>query len=407
MEPLNLLLVGCGTMGARHVRGYAELERVRPGSLRLRAVCDPRPDAAAEVAAEAADLLGDRPAACRDPSEALKRHREIEAADVVTPNRSHDGVAIPLLEAGLHLLVEKPLGLTVSRGRAILGAAHRSARTLAVAENNRRDPMNRLLQHVCSSGLIGQPHFVIQLQIVSGRGVLGSPWRHSLAEGGLALDIGIHLGYVLEALMGPIETISATSQRIWPEREWRGHGPGSIPAESDDVFAATLTFASGAQGVWAMHFGSVGSGQWQRSVLGDRGTAEGPPDRSGQPVRVRLDGETLEGRALLSRLPGFRLNRPESGLFGERPGSYSYEHPETDRKLIAAEVADFIDAVRSEREPEVPGGLGLRSVAVVYALLESAVAGEPVRVQDVLSGAVHEFQDRVEAGEGDGRTLRR
>ena len=400
MEPLNLLLVGCGAMGARHVRGYAELERVRPGSLRLRAVCDPRPDAAAQVAAEAAELLGDRPAACRDPSQALKRHPEIEAADVVTPNRSHDGVAIPLLEAGLHLLMEKPLGLTVARGRAIVEAASRSGRTLAVAENNRRDPMNRLLQHVCDSGLIGRPHLVVQLQITSGRGVLGSPWRHRLAEGGLALDIGIHLGYVLEAVMGPIETVFATSQRIWPEREWPGEGgaPRSIPAESDDVFAATLTFASGAQGVWVMHFGSVGSGQWQRSVLGDRGTAEGPRDRSGQPVRVRLDGETLEGDALLSRLPGFHLNRPESGLFGERPGSYSYEYPETDRKLIAAEVADFIEAVRREREPEVPGELGLRSVAVVYALLESAAAGRPVRVQDVLSGAVHEFQDRVEAG---------
>ena len=46
METIDLMLVGCGLMGGRHLRGYAELERARPGSLRLRAVCDPRVEVA-------------------------------------------------------------------------------------------------------------------------------------------------------------------------------------------------------------------------------------------------------------------------------------------------------------------------------------------------------------------------
>ena len=62
MEPIDLILVGCGLMGGRHLRGYAALEAVRPGSLRLRAVCDPQPAAAERVAAEAEGLLGYRPA---------------------------------------------------------------------------------------------------------------------------------------------------------------------------------------------------------------------------------------------------------------------------------------------------------------------------------------------------------
>ena len=107
--------------------------------------------------------------------------------------------------------------------------------------------------------------------------------------------------------------------------------------------------------------------------------------------------QSNEGDVLVKKLPDFHLNEIESRLFGERPGSYSFESVETDRKLIAAELADFIDAVREHREPEVLGELGLRVVAIVYALLESSASGEPVKIQDVLSGNVCEFQKRVES----------
>lgn len=398
MEPVKIMLVGCGMMGARHVRGYGELERAQPGSLRLAAVCDPREDAAALVAAEAEQLLGYRPATYPTAEDALANETAIEAADVVTDNRTHDAIAIPLLDAGLDLIVEKPLGLTVARGRAIVDAAARADRVLAVAENNRRDPMNRLVRHVIESGFIGTPHVILQTSVTPGRRILASPWRHSLAYGGLALDIGIHQGYALEMLLGPIDTVHATSKQVWATRRWDAAAE-DLPVESDDVFAATLTFENGVQGTWTMCFAGLGGGQWQRMVIGEQGTVEGPPDRSGRPVRARRNGEVLEEGALVDALPDFELNEIESHLFGTRPGGYSLESRVTDRKLIAAERADFVDSVRTRRPPEVPGELGLRSVAIIYALLESAASGQTVRVADVLSGAVHEFQDRVDAAE--------
>ena len=394
MEPVKIMLVGCGMMGARHVRGYGELESVRPGSLRLAAVCDPREDAAALVAAEAEQLLGYRPVTYPSAKAALSSEEAIEAADVVTDNRTHDTIAIPLLEAGLDLIVEKPLGLTVARGRAIVDAATRADRILAVAENNRRDPMNRLMRHAIESGFIGPPHVILQTSVTPGRRILASPWRHSLAYGGLALDIGIHQGYALEMLLGPIDTVQATSKQVWATRRWDTE---DLPVESDDVFAANLTFENGVRGSWVMCFAGLGAGQWQRMAIGEEGTVEGPPDRSGQPVRVRRGGEVLEGSAVVDALPDFQLNEIESHLFGTRPGSYSLESPVTDRKLIAAEMADFLDSVRARRPPEVPGELGLRSAAIVYALLESAASGQTVKVADVLAGAVHQFQDRVNA----------
>src|SRR5207244_5416100 len=100
-------------------------------------------------------------------------------------------------------------------------------------------------------------------------------------------------------------------------------------------------------------------------------------------------------------LPEFHLGPTEALLFGERAATYSTPFEEIDRKLIAIETADFLDAIHEERPPEVTGEFGLHSVALVMALLESVHAGVPVRVDDVLDGSVRSFQDRVE-GRGEG-----
>ena len=97
----------------------------------------------------------------------------------------------------------------------------------------------------------------------------------------------------------------------------------------------------------------------------------------------------------MANLPDFHLNDIETRLFGERPSSYDCGS-QTDRKLIAAELADFIDAVRQQRPPEVAATLGLRAVGVIYAVWESIRSGEPANVEDVLSGKIHGFQDEVE-----------
>jgi predicted dehydrogenase len=386
-------------MGARHLRGYGQLERVRPGALALRAVCDPVPEVAAAVAGEAEALLGYRPPAYPTPEDALAAQSGIEAADIVTGNRSHDTIGVPLLESGIHCLVEKPLGLTVARAQSIIRASRGADRVLAVAENNRRDPMNRLVRHILDQGLVGEPNLVLQTSISTGRRVVATPWRHATANGGLALDVGIHLGYMLEAFLGPIEEVYASGGQVWATR--LGPGPDGADAEleveSDDVFVAHLAFESGAQGSWVMHFGGTGLGAWQRNLFGNLGTLEAPPDRGGASPRVRLEGETLEGDALLERLPQFRLNEVEAALWGERPSGYSMPYPEIDRRLIAAEVSDFIDAIREGREPEVPGELGLRSVAIIWALLESTLTGCPVTLEEVLSGEACEAQEAAEA----------
>lgn len=399
MEPVPLMLVGCGLMGARHMRGYGELKRVSPQHVDLVAVCDRDLDLANKVADEAAGLMGRRPAVFADPAEATRSGAIM--ADVVTPNRTHDGIVCGLLEAGFHVLCEKPFAVTIQRGKRMLRAAEASGRWLGVAENNRRDPLNRLLRYAVQQGLLGDLTFVQQISISNGGKVIGTPWRHRIGMGGIALDVWIHLAYGLEFVAGPLAGATAASRLVETERVWQplGEEATTVPCDAVDLLTATLDFENGFLGTWTTHFATRGYGQNQRTLMGTLGTAQAAGDRSGKGLKIVRDGEVLEGASLLAALPDWSLNEIETRLFGERPASYDLPGPETDRKLLAAEVADFADAIRDNRPPEVTGPVGLRSVALIYTMLESAVARRPVKVSEVLDGDIRTVQGLVEASQ--------
>ena len=401
MEPVNLLLVGCGMMGRRHVRGLGELERTAPGSIRLLAVCDTRQEAATAAATEAEELLGTKPKAFADLGQALAAEPGLQAADLVTDPRSHDALAGMLFDAGIDVLCEKPLAPTVAHARRMAEAAQRTGRVLATAENNRRSPVNRLAKAGLDAGLIGAPNFALEVSIGAADRIIGTTWRHRLAMGGVLLDVGVHTGYILEYLLGPLRAVCAHAQCVQTRREGKEFDgtEAAVDVDSEDCFSAILSFASGVQGHWTIHFASPGETMGKRLVLGSEGTMNVPGDRSGQPVAVRRGGDTLQGDALLAELPDYQLNDIETRLFGERPASFSLDGAVTDRKLLAAEMYDFVEAIRTGRPPEADGAQGLRAVAVIHAIMESALARRPVTLDEVIDGGLHTYQDTIEAAQ--------
>lgn len=399
-DPLRMLVVGCGMMGARHVRGLGRLDSVAPDSVHLAAVCDLRRELAEAVADEAQELLGHRPAVFTDLHTALTEAPDLDTADVVTDPRSHDEIAVTLLDAGLHVICEKPLALTVARGRRMIEAARRSGRVLATAENNRRDPMLRLARAALQGGIIGRPNFALDLSISRGDSIIGTAWRHRRAQGGVLLDVAVHRGYALERLMGPVHSVSAQAQRVQAARSGREYDGTQVDVEVDaeDCFTAALQFDSGAQGQWTAHFASAGETMGHRLIAAADGTMSVPGERSGKPARVVRGDEELPPEELVAAAPDWTLNEIEARLFGdERPSSYSLTGAETDGSLIAAEMHDFVEAVRTGRAPEADGMVGLRSVALVASVLESATAGRAVTVGEVLAGDLHAWQDTLEA----------
>ncbi|MDE2807451.1 MAG: Gfo/Idh/MocA family oxidoreductase, partial [Gemmatimonadota bacterium] len=158
MDKVRLALVGCGGMGTRHLHGLKQLADSPFDAVELSAVCDISVENAAMAAAEAEKLLGVRPKVCTNMEAMVQQVPDLEAVDVVTDPSVHHTVVCEALDLGLHVLVEKPLAITVRACQRILDAAVRNERIVSVAENFRRDPSARIVRHLIDTGAIGTPY---------------------------------------------------------------------------------------------------------------------------------------------------------------------------------------------------------------------------------------------------------
>ena len=155
MEKLRLGLVGCGGMGTRHLYGLKELADSPFANVELAALCDIRRENAEMAANEAEELLGTRPQVFTDIEEMARQTSDLAAVDVVTDPSVHHNVVCQALDLGLHVMVEKPMAITVGTCRLMVEAAARNNRILSVAENFRRDPSASVVRHLLEPGEIG------------------------------------------------------------------------------------------------------------------------------------------------------------------------------------------------------------------------------------------------------------
>jgi len=105
-------LVGCVAWVTGTFRAYGALRSIGADGFRLAAVCDPRRDAAEHAADLVEELLGARPAVFASTEE-LIASGAVEAIDLVTEPSIHHLIAVPALASGIHVISEKPLGVTV------------------------------------------------------------------------------------------------------------------------------------------------------------------------------------------------------------------------------------------------------------------------------------------------------
>ena len=410
-EPVRLAIIGCGGMGRRHLAGLAELSRSPHMNCDLVAVCDPNQQNAEDLADEAHELLGQRPVVFGDAEQMVRDIDSLEAADCPTDTGSHHVAAAQALDLGLHVLCEKPLALTIRGARRIVESAHRAGRVLSIAENFRRDPMNRLVRALIDDGAIGQPQFMLDAEISGRDSIILTPWRHMKLNGTITLDAGVHNADILQYYMGPAQ--SAFGQVRLFERtrvrrgtdgpggfyaKWAGSMPEAIQATGEDAIFGQITFASGALGHWINHHAGHGEAVHQRKVFGSRGSITSPGDRNGRPSELHLDDVgSIKDQRILEYAPSYRLEPVAAALFGgARPWRYNLEFPAIDRKLLALEYHELARCVRAGEQPEVTGEVALRDVALVYALFESDRAGRPVTIEEVESGAVDAYQREID-----------
>lgn len=406
MKKINLALVGCGGMGTRHLYGLAELAKTPFNNIRLAALCDIKQENLDLAAAEAEKLLGTRPRTYTDLAEMAKKEGDLAAVDVVTDPSVHHPIVCQALDLGLHVLVEKPMAITVGACRLMLDAAQRNNRLLSVAENYRRDPSARLVRHLLDSGAIGAPYMALFHSIGGGDRIMITPWRHLKEKGGPLVDMGVHFADLIRYQLGDVAEVYADARLIEPVRR-RPDAIGDrytfyqkrhqamdqeVPATAEDSSLAFWRMASGVSVSWVVTIGGHGHGSTQQ-ILGPQGCIEGFGSR-GSSTRLRRHGQDpVEYDKLIRDTAGFELDPLAAHFF---PDITSVGDEAVDWKLIALEQHELAAAILDGRRLEVDGTEGLKDVAAIYALFESARAGRAVTMAEIESATLYNYQQEID-----------
>lgn len=410
-ERVKIALVGCGGMGRRHLRGLAILARSSFANVELAAVCDLDQDNASFLADEAAELLGSRPRVYADIATMVREADDLQAASVTTDAGSHHRVAVECFEAGLHVLCEKPLAVTLRGCNRIVEAARRAGRVLSVAENYRRDPINRLARALIDDAAIGQPRLMLETS-VSGRDRIAiTPWRHMKLRGTITVDAGVHNADILRYYLGEVRTVYGETRLHEKVRRntgsagpggfyarWSGSFADEIEPTGDDALYALVTFESGAVGQWTYDQGGHGLPLRGRAVYGSTGSLECPGDRNGRPIKLHLDdGTVIDDARILEYAPSYRLSPLAAELFGgERPWTYDLDFNATDGRILATEYHELASCVLTGAQPEVTGEEARADVALVYAPFEAGRLGRLVTLDDLIEGRADAYQHEID-----------
>lgn len=402
MSP-KVALIGCGGMGRRHIGGMGLLKDAGHMTFELTSLCDLMPENLQKAVDTAQEKLGVTPEQYTD-FDKMVTEQDLDAVIITTTPETHTAIGKQAFNAGLHVMVEKPISLTVAQGKELVGAAERTGLKLAVAENYRRDPINRLAKALIESSIIGAPFLAIQSSSGSGEQVIITPWRHLKQRGGIIFDMGVHYTDILEFFLGPMTDVFAMNAVVDTERvdtDGKAH-----PADAEDLSVGTARFANGAIANWMLSMAGRGEGHFTRMIYGTQGSLAIPHDRSGKPLSLTLrhDGkdEVIPAESILDLVPEFKLDSVTAALFGgERLSQYEMEWAQIDGNLLAIEQADFIDAIKNNRQPEVDGVQGLRSLALMFGFLEAEYAKRAVNVDEILSGDMRSYEASLEdTGEG-------
>jgi predicted dehydrogenase len=313
------------------------------------------------------------------------------------------------------VLCEKPLALTVRGCDLIVDAAQRAGRIVSVAENYRRDPINRLARALIQDGAIGDPRLMVETNIGGKSNIAITPWRHMKNTGTITVDAGIHYADILRYYLGEVRTIFGVSRMHEKVRyntksagpggfyaRWSADFPDQIEPTGDDALYAQLLFENQATGQWIDDHAGHGRPIRVREVFGSRGSLDSPGDRNGRPLTMHLDeGGTIADASILDHAPNYRLDPMAAELFGgERVWTYDFEFNATDERILALEYFELGDCIASGRQPEMTGAEGRADVALVYAPFESGRLGRPVQLAEVLDGSATPYQHEIDIALG-------
>ncbi len=378
-ETLNIAMVGCGGMMGAHARGMKALWEAGFRDFGIVACCDIEESKADAMAETIADFQGQKPLVYASLDKLLADDPDVHAVDLSLVHCDHHALAIPAIEAGKHVMIEKPLAVTMRAGKMILDAAEKAGNVLAVAENYRRSVDNRAIKWALDQGRIGDVRMIFWIDI--GERSWYWNWReHKLkAGGGWPLDGGVHFADLFRYHLGPVRSVSALVRTYDPFRHVDQKDPASerIEVDTEDTTLATMTFDGGVAGTWISTTAAPGAGLGKRAVYGSEGSLDFGAGLKTRTEEVSLDDLKAEYMA--------QLDDDEKELL--------FPHGVTD--TVAQEIAEFTRACLSGTPVETDGLEGYKAEAICFALYESEALGRPVTCEEIENLEVEEYQREI------------
>jgi predicted dehydrogenase len=376
MRTLNVAMVGHGFMGAAHSQGWRVAPRFfdLPAAPAMHLLVGRDPGAAGA----AAERWGWHEATTN--WRAAVTREDVDVVDVCTPGDSHAEIAIAALEAGKHVLCEKPLANTVEEAEAMAAAAERAAARGVVAmlgHTYRRLPATTFARDLVADGRLGE---IYRVQAAYLQDWLADPtapmtWRlrKDRAGSGSLGDVGAHIIDLTQFITGvPIAEVSGTLEtlvRRRPERAPSDGAPAPLAEVTvDDTAVFMARFANGVLGTFeATRFATGRKNALRVEISGSKGALAFDLERLNE---LQLYDATAPGtergfRTILVTEPG----HPYAGAWWPPGHTLGYEHG------FSHQVKDFVEAVVAGTQPAPSFADGLQVQRVLAAVERSAAEG--------------------------------
>ncbi len=313
LRKANMAVIGCGFWGKNHARIYNELENAN-----LIAVADLNEDAAC--------TLGERYGADHhgDPTDLIKRG-DVDAISICTPTVTHAKIALEAIEAGKHVLVEKPMTSTVAEAESLIAASEKARVKLTVGFVERFNPGVIEALKLVREGKIGD--------VILARAHRVSRYPLRISDVGVVKDLAIHdVDIVRQLFAAEPETVYATAGNIMHSFEdyanivlkFPGNRSAFIETNWLTPHKIRRLILTGSQGLITVEF-----------------------------ITQEVTVEDDEGR---------------------------YQPFLEPREPLTLELESFVEAILEDKPPAVSGEDGLKALRICEAAIESARIGKPIRL---------------------------
>jgi predicted dehydrogenase len=335
--PVGIGIVGLGEIGQVHLRGFARA----PELASVIAVTDLDPALRADTA------LAARARECPTLAELLAQER-VNAVSICVPHSLHREIALAAIAAGKHVLLEKPMALTVGECDEIIAAAAQAGVCVGVSHNQLFYPPHVRARQLLHSGALGRP-LLLRMRLGIGGKFTGWRAQPDATGGGLLIDAGVHRFYIARALCGEVASVLAMAD--------------APPQRGEELAVVALRFASGALGVIEANYHS-------------------PPGAFDDSIEICCTRGTLYLSGCEADFESFRTGPALSRY----DGAWHSEHvaPGGWEESVHASVQAFARALLTGAAPPVDGREGRAVVELIQRVYELTGAPPSGPAADVM-----------------------